>query len=184
MVSNRAPRHLRPTFELLSDEGSHNISPIQKINHLRCPHLAERYQSARKVQVLRTVVFRDVLLHLRRLLRAVPTREIAADAVWQNSARPRDTGCSPGYGLGHGCPEPHGLSLTRSPGIGESLAEYRSRCRVHRDHGSGCPWKLALLCVLWTDRDRPHSRNRLVCLDLAERIRLFGIKCQSSPVAT
>ena len=114
------------------------------------------------------MVFRDVLLHLWRLFRALSSWEIAGSDRRKDASRRHHSGSLAGDGCSYGNSEPDAVSVPSPAYWSESLDEYRVRRDIQRDHDFGDQGRLALLCLFRIDRNHPDTACHLVCMDLAE----------------
>src|SRR5215470_6111277 len=100
-------------------------------------HSIRGHQGPREIQALRAVVFRNVFLHLWRLLRALSDWEIAGTDRGKDASRWHLSRGLAGDGIGHDNSESDAVSVARPAGRSESLAEYFVWHSIQRDHDSG-----------------------------------------------
>jgi hypothetical protein len=121
-----------------------------------------------EAQALRVVVFRDVLLHLWRLFRALSAWEITGNYRWNDAFRCYLPASLAGDGCGHDNSQPDAVSVAGPACRSESLDEHRVRRGLQCDYDAGDQGWMALLRPFRSDRNHPDSTYHLVRVDLAE----------------
>ncbi len=137
-------------------------------NRLEAPLAIRRPEDSRKVQALRPLVFRDVLLHLLRLLRTVPAWKAARHGRRNRAARSGVTSSIAGNERDHDPSKPYAVSHTNAATQSRPTAQHHVRRSLQRPDGVGHPRCVAFLSALWAHRDRLNDVGCLVFLDMAE----------------